>query len=72
VFERWNGDEREAAVAAIDDDLLDALAVAGTPEECRDRISEFEAIDGVDALNISFPRAAERADIEATMAVLAP
>ncbi|MDS0258266.1 TIGR04024 family LLM class F420-dependent oxidoreductase [Haloarcula sp. S1CR25-12] len=72
VFERWNNGERETAVAAIDEELLDALAVAGTPEECRDRIGEFEAIDGVDALNISFPRAAERADIEATMAVLAP
>ncbi|MDS0281504.1 TIGR04024 family LLM class F420-dependent oxidoreductase [Haloarcula onubensis] len=72
VFEGWNAGEREAAVAAVDDDLLDALAVAGTPEECRDRLARFEGIDGVDAINVSFPRAAQRADIEATMAALAP
>jgi len=72
VFEQWNGGEREAAIAAIDDDLLDALAVAGTPEECRDRLDRFESIDGVDAVNVSFPRAAERPDIEATMDALAP
>ncbi|MBX0285720.1 TIGR04024 family LLM class F420-dependent oxidoreductase [Haloarcula salinisoli] len=72
VFEQWNDGDREAAKAAIDDELLDALAVAGTPEECRDHIERFERIDGVDAINVSFPRAAERADIEATMAALAP
>ncbi len=72
VFEQWNGGDRETAIAAVDDDLLDALAVAGTPEECRDRIERFESIDGVDALNVSFPRGAERADIEATMDTLAP
>jgi len=72
VFEQWNGGEREAAIAAIDDDLLDALAVAGTPEECRDRLDRFESIDGVDAVNVSFPRAADRPDIEATMDALAP
>ena len=72
VFERWQAGERDAAQSRISDDLLDSLAVAGTPEACRDHIAQFEGIDGVDALNISFPRAAERADIEATMDVLAP
>ena len=72
VFERWQTGEHDAAQGAIDDGLLDSLAVAGTPDECRDRIRQFEAIDGVDALNIAFPRAAERSDIEATMDVLAP
>jgi coenzyme F420-dependent oxidoreductase len=72
VFEQWQAGERDAAQAAISDDLLDSLAVAGTPDACRDHIERFEAIDGVDALNISFPRAAERADIEATMDVLSP
>jgi len=72
VFEQWNEGERDAAIAAVDDDLLDSLAVAGTPEVCRERIERFEAIAGVDALNVSFPRAAERADIETTIEVLAP
>lgn len=72
VFEQWNGGDRETAIAAIGDDLLDAIAVAGTPEECRDRLARFEGIDGVDAVNVSFPRGAERADIEATIDALAP
>ncbi|WP_324661794.1 TIGR04024 family LLM class F420-dependent oxidoreductase [Haloarcula sediminis] len=72
VFEQWTGGDRGRAIAAIDDDLLDALAVAGTPEECRDRLARFAGIDGVDAVNVSFPRAAERSDIEATVAALAP
>jgi len=72
VFEHWTDGDHDAAMAAIDDDLLDALAVAGTPEVCRERLAGFEAIDGVDAVNVSFPRAAERADIEATIEALAP
>jgi len=43
VFEAWNGGEREAAIGAVDDDLLDELALAGTPEHCRAHLERFEA-----------------------------
>lgn len=72
ISARWASGEKDAAVAAIGDDLLDSLAAAGTPEECRERIETFEAIDGVDAVSVSFPRAADRAVIDATMDALAP
>ncbi|GGN87021.1 TIGR04024 family LLM class F420-dependent oxidoreductase [Haloarcula pellucida] len=72
VAEKWASGEQAAATDAIGDDLLDAIAVAGTPEECREQIGRFESLSGVDALNVSFPRAAERDDIEATIDVLAP
>ena len=72
VFDRWTDGEQAAATAAVDDDLLDELAVAGTPEECREHLGRFAAIDGVDAINVMFPRAADREHIEATITALAP
>jgi coenzyme F420-dependent oxidoreductase len=72
VAQRWASGDREAALDAIGEDLLDDLTVAGTPEECRERLAEFGSVDGVDAVAVSFPRAADREEIEATTAALAP
>lgn len=72
IHEQWNAGDRERAMDAIPDELMDQLAVAGTPEEARHRLEQFTAIDGVDALAVSFPRAAEPADIDATLDALAP
>ena len=72
VAERWANGDREAATAAIGDDLLDELAVAGTPVTCRERFDAWTSVDGVDAVSVSFPRAADPADVTATMAALAP
>ena len=64
--------DNEAAMEAVTDELLDSFSIAGTPEECRNRLETFERIDGVDAVSISFPRAAERDEIERTIDTLAP
>jgi coenzyme F420-dependent oxidoreductase len=72
VHEEWNGGDREVALDAISDDLLDELAVAGTPEEARERLDAFAALDGVDAVSVSFPRAADVEEIDATIDALAP
>ena len=72
VYDAWNDGDREAAMAALDDDLLDDLAVAGTPEEASERLAQYAGIEGVDALTIGFPRGAEDGDIRGTMEVLAP
>ena len=72
ISQQWASGEQEAAIDAISDELLDEIAVAGTPDECLDRLEQFEAIDGVDAINVSFPRAADREAIDTTMDVLAP
>lgn len=72
IAAEWANRNKEAAMDAISDELLDDLGAAGTPEEVRERVSEFERIDGVDAINVSFPRAAEPAEIEATIDALAP
>ena len=34
----------EAAVEAMDDDLVDSLCIAGTPAECRARTAEYEGV----------------------------
>jgi coenzyme F420-dependent oxidoreductase len=49
-----------------------AFYVGGTPETCRDRFSRFAAIDGVDAVSVSFPRAADPEDVDSTLVSLAP
>jgi coenzyme F420-dependent oxidoreductase len=72
ISRHWANRDREAAMDAIPEALLDDLAVAGTPDECRDRLREWGRVDGVDAISISFPRAADPAEIRETMRALAP
>ena len=72
VAAKWGSGEREAAMAAITDELLDELGAVGPPEHARERFEAFEAIDGVDDVSVSFPRGATVEEIEATLEVLAP
>jgi coenzyme F420-dependent oxidoreductase len=72
IYEEWQAGDPEAATAALDDDLLDDLAVAGTPERARERLAEWEALEGVDAVSVSFPREATVAEIETTIDALSP
>jgi alkanesulfonate monooxygenase SsuD/methylene tetrahydromethanopterin reductase-like flavin-dependent oxidoreductase (luciferase family) len=72
VYDEWNDGDRQVALEAIDDDLLDSIAVGGTPDEARDLLGEFAAIEGVDSLSISFPRGANVEQILSTMEALAP
>ncbi|WP_232685652.1 TIGR04024 family LLM class F420-dependent oxidoreductase [Halobacterium zhouii] len=72
IHDAWQAEDHERAMAAVSDDLLDSLAAVGTPEQAREQFEEFAAVDGVDAVAVSFPRAAEREVIDATMDALAP
>ncbi|KAB7515062.1 TIGR04024 family LLM class F420-dependent oxidoreductase [Halosegnis rubeus] len=72
VYEAWQDGNHGEAVAEISDDLLDSLAVAGTPEEAREQLNAWERIDAVDAVSVSFPREATLEEIEATTEALAP
>ncbi|ELZ27456.1 N5,N10-methylenetetrahydromethanopterin reductase [Halosimplex carlsbadense 2-9-1] len=72
IASEWANGNQEAALAAISDELLDDLGIAGTPDECRERYADWESIDGVDAVSVSFPRGAEPDEISATMRALAP
>ncbi|MFB6234955.1 MAG: TIGR04024 family LLM class F420-dependent oxidoreductase [Halopenitus sp.] len=72
IYDAWQAGDREESLAAIDDDLLDRLTVSGTPEQAQRALDRFEAVDGLDAVAVSFPRGAETAEIRETMAALAP
>lgn len=37
----WDAGDRDGAAASISDELLDAWAISGTPEECRARLASF-------------------------------
>jgi probable F420-dependent oxidoreductase len=41
--EAWAAGDRNAALAAIDDGLVDELVVHGPPEYCRERVAEYQA-----------------------------
>ncbi|MEF8773400.1 MAG: TIGR04024 family LLM class F420-dependent oxidoreductase [Halobacteriales archaeon] len=68
----WGSGNHEAAAELVDDEMLDDLAAAGTPEQARQRLLAFEEIDGLDAVAVAFPRGADRGDVEETMRALAP
>jgi coenzyme F420-dependent oxidoreductase len=72
IAAKWGSGEREAAMAAITADLLDELGAVGTPDHARTQLNRFAAIDGVDAVSVTFPRGAERDEVILTMEALAP
>jgi len=72
ISEQWASGNREAAMAAMPDELLEEVAVAGTPDEAADHLEKFADLDGVDAINVSFPRAADPDQIDQTIEALAP
>lgn len=71
VHDAWQDGDREAAIGLVGDELLDDIAVAGTPETVADRLARFD-LDGVDAVNTHFPTGATRAEVNETMAALGP
>ncbi|WIV65718.1 TIGR04024 family LLM class F420-dependent oxidoreductase [Natrialbaceae archaeon AArc-T1-2] len=72
VRDRWHESGREAAAAAITDDLLEAVVAAGTPAEVRDQVERFEAIDGVDAIQVAFCGGMSDDERDRTLEALAP
>jgi coenzyme F420-dependent oxidoreductase len=72
IRERWNDGDRGGAAEAIPDALLDDLVAAGTPETVREQLRRFEAIDGVDGVQVGFFGPMDEAERRATMSVLAP
>jgi coenzyme F420-dependent oxidoreductase len=72
IYDAWQDGERKHAIDRVRSELRDQMGAAGTPEEARAQLRQFEAIDGVDAIYISFPRGADPEEIHETMEALAP
>ncbi len=68
--EAWAAGDRKAALAAIDDDLVDELVVHGPPGYCRERVAEYQAA-GLDTPVIAIVPA-PGVDQEAAVRQLAP
>jgi probable F420-dependent oxidoreductase len=69
----WSRGDREAAERAVSDELIDATSVAGTPEQCRERIAAYRR-SGVDLPILSpFARGPDtKAKFEAVIRACAP
>ena len=52
IAEAWARGDRATAERAVSDALIDATSVAGTPEQCRERINAYQ-LSGVDLAIIS-------------------
>lgn len=72
VRSNWLDGDQEAAIAAIDDDVLDGLVACGTPAEVNDIVDEFGAVDGCDAVRVGWVLTADDDAIRSTMEAVAP
>ena len=71
IRDAWEDRDTEAMAARLPDEVLDRLAAAGTPDEVRERVEEFAAVDGVDAVRTGFVNGMSQSQKEATMAAVA-
>jgi len=73
IAEAWSRDDRRAALAAVSDAMVDATSVAGTPEQCRERLQAYRE-SGIDVPIISpFARGpGAKAKFEAAIRACAP
>lgn len=68
--EAWQDGDYDAAADALSDEFVDDLAIAGTPEEGRERIAEYRDL-GVD-MPVLYPPKTDEDLIEGTIEALAP
>jgi alkanesulfonate monooxygenase SsuD/methylene tetrahydromethanopterin reductase-like flavin-dependent oxidoreductase (luciferase family) len=47
IAEAWSRGDREAAERAVSDAMIDASSIAGTPDQCRERIDAYRQ-SGID------------------------
>jgi alkanesulfonate monooxygenase SsuD/methylene tetrahydromethanopterin reductase-like flavin-dependent oxidoreductase (luciferase family) len=71
VAETWRAGDREAAVAAVTDEMVDALAVAGTPDEARQSLADLVADTCVDHPIVTPPQTAGEELTRETVELLA-
>ncbi|MFC5969782.1 LLM class flavin-dependent oxidoreductase [Halomarina salina] len=71
VADNWRAGDRGDAAAAVTDEMVAALGVAGTPEEAREQLREVAELDAIDRPLVVIPNGAEER-AEQTMEELAP
>ncbi|MFC3956879.1 TIGR04024 family LLM class F420-dependent oxidoreductase [Halovivax cerinus] len=71
IRDAWAERDADAMTAALPDVLLDELAATGSADEVREWVADYAAIDGVDAVAVTFVRGMDDEDRDRTMTALA-
>jgi len=73
---RWDAGDRRGALAAVPDRAIDELAVFGTPEECREKLTRYVdngvTVPILNFMNLESDPAARAAESRAMLRALAP
>lgn len=72
VADAWRSGDRDAARDAVTEEMIDGLAIAGTPEDARAQYEDLVAIDAVDEPIIVVPAGASEDLQEQTVTALSP
>jgi len=72
VAEAWRAGEREEARAAVTDEMIRALGVAGAPEQAREQLAEIAALEAIDEVLVVLPDGTDEGLRAATLEALAP
>jgi len=72
VAEAWRSGDRGDARAAVTDEMVEALGVAGTPEQAREQFDRIASIDAIDEPIVVIPVGTEQETAQYTIEQLAP
>lgn len=72
VAEAWRSGDREEARQAVTDEMVDALGIAGTPEDAHEQFEEIASIDVIDEPLIVIPTGTPEEMKELTVETLSP
>lgn len=72
VAEAWRAGERKDARAAVTDEMVEALGVAGTPETAREQFESIASLDVIDHPLVVIPAGSDEKIVEQTAEALAP
>ena len=71
VRDAWTSGDRERAATMVSDQMLESVAVLGTPEQCRSQLAQFREA-GADLPIATFPRGSDIDAVLRTIKALAP
>lgn len=72
IAEAWRAGERDDARGAVSEEMVEALGVAGTPEQAREQFDAIASLDVVDHPIVVAPASADEQMVEETAEALAP
>ncbi len=72
VADAWRSGDRGDARAAVTDEMVEALGVAGTPEQAREQFDRIASIDAIDEPIVVIPVGTEQETAQYTIEQLAP